>query len=147
MKKKNIILLIVIVIVAIIFIYYQVVSMQNKKKDIIKYNSEFEKYTKTQIYGTDIATIINKATDINERNKISKDENGYYIEDEENSIIIELEMINREEITTYKMEQISKLGIEKFLSSEFNLIYFQCKEIEYHPNGKISKMTFTQLEN
>lgn len=147
MKKKNIILLIFIAIIVLIFIYYQVVSMQNKKKEIIKYNSEFEKYTTTQIFGTDIATIINKAIDKNERNKIPKDEKGYYIEDNENSIIIELEMINKGEITKYKMEQINKLGIEKFLSSEFNLIYFKCSNLEYHSNGKISKIIFTQLEN
>ena len=147
MKKRNIILFIILLIVILIFVYYQVINTQNKKKEILKFNEEFEQYTNKEIYGTNIATIINKAIDYNEKNKVAKDEKGYYINNEENSIIIELEKINKENITTYKMEQINNLGIEKFLSSEFNLIYFKSTNIQYHKNGRISKIVFTQTEN
>lgn len=148
MKKRNIILLIVIAIIILIFVYYQVVNIQNQKKETQKFNSEFEQYTNSNtIYGTNIVTVINKAIDNNEKNKISKDEKGYYIEDTEKSIIIELNMINKDdEITVYKMEAISNFGIEKFLSSEFNLVLFECTDIQYHDNGRISKIVFTQTE-
>lgn len=147
MKKRNIILFIILLILILIFIYYQVINAQNKQKEIIKFNEEFEQYTNKEIYGTNIVTIINKAIDYNEKNKVSKNEKGYYIDNKENSIIIELEMINKENITTYKMEQISNLGIEKFLSSNFNLIYFKSTNIQHHNNGRISKIVFTQIEN
>lgn len=148
MKKRNIILLVIIAIIILILVYYQVINIQKHKKEILKFNSEFEQYTKSNtIYGTNLVTIINKAIDNNEKNKIPKDEKGYYIEDKEKSIIIELNMINKDDKTTvYKMEAINNLGIEKFLSSEFNLILFKCTEIKYHENGRISKIIFTQTE-
>ena len=147
MKKRNIILFILLLILILIFVYYQVINTKNKKKEITKFNEEFEQYTNKEIYGTNIATIINKAIDYNEKNKVTKDEKGYYISNEKSSIIIELEMINKENIVTYRMEQISNLGIEKFLSSNFNLIYFKSTNIQYHKNGRISKIVFTQIDN
>lgn len=148
MKKRNIILLVILLIIVVVFVYYQVVNAQNKKKAIEKFNSDFEQYTeKSTIYGTNLVTIINKAIDNNEKNNIKKDEKGYYIEDTEKSIIIELNMINKDdELTIYRMEAINNLGIEKFLSSEFNLILFKCTDIKYHENGRMSKITFTQIE-
>ena len=146
MKKRNIFLLVILFIVIFIFVYYQVVNIQNKQKEILKFNEEFEQYTNKEIFGTNIITIINKAIDNNEKNKIPKDEKGYYIEDEEKSIIIELNMINNDDISVYKMEAISNFGIEKFLSSDFNLVLFKCSNKEYHSNGRISKLVFTQTE-
>ena len=146
MKKRNIILLIVILILILIFVYYQIINIQSKQKEINKFNQEFLQYTDNEIFGTNIITVINKATDYNEKNKIEKDEKGFYIEDNEKSILIELNLINKEKITTYKMEAINNFGIEKFLSADFNLVYFKCTDIQYHPNGRISKITFTQTE-
>ena len=141
--KKNVLLFIIIAIVILILLCYQITSMQNQKKEILKYNAEFEKYIGKEIYGTDIATIINKAIDNNERNKVTKDDDGFYINDNNNYIGVEIHITTNE--TTYKMETINKVGVINFVSN-FNLISFKCTDIEYHSNGKISKMVFTQIE-
>lgn len=146
MKKRNIILLIVLLILILIFVYYQIISMQSKQKEINEFNEEFEQYTDKEIFGTNIITVINKAVDYNEKNKIEKDEKGFYIEDNEKSILIELNMLNKEKVVVYKMEAITNFGIEKFLSADFNLVYFKCTDIQYHPNGRISKIVYTQEE-
>lgn len=146
MKKRNIILLIVLLILILIFVYYQIIRIQSKQKEINKFNEEFFQYTNKEIFGANIITVINKAIDYNEKNKIEKDEKGFYIEDNENSILVELNMINKDDITTYKMEAINNFGIEKFLSADFNLVYFKCTDIQYHENGRISKLIFTQTE-
>ncbi len=141
--KKNILLFVIIAIVILIIVVYKVNSMQNHKKQILNYNAEYEKYTKTEIYGTNIATVINKAVDNNEKNKIPKDKDGFYIDDGENYIGIEINITTNE--TTYKMETIDKVGVKNFVSN-FNLIAFKCTDIKYHENGRISKIVFTQIE-
>lgn len=139
--KKNIILFVILAIVILVIVCYQITNIQNAKREVVKYNSEFEKYTEKEIYGTDIATIINKAIDNNERNKVTKDDEGFYINDNNNYIGVEIHITTNE--TTYKMETINKVGVINFVSN-FNLISFRCTDIKYHSNGKISKIIFTQ---
>lgn len=141
--KKSTVFIILLLILALILAYYQVSGMQAKKRKIAEFNSEYEKYLNKVIYGTDIATLINKAVDNNEQNKIKKDSEGLYIEDNENSVKIELNITTNN--TTYKMETIDKVGIVNFVSN-FNLVGFKSSNIEYHPNGKISKIIFTQID-
>lgn len=147
MKKSTIFLLVILVLLILILVYFRIVGLQEETKNNLQFNSEFEEFLDKEVYGTNVVTVINKAIDYNEKNNISKDEKGYYIEDEEKSILVELQFINsKDKITTYKMEQIASLGIEKFLSSEFNLVNFRCTSKEYHKNGRLSKLIFTQLE-
>ena len=141
--KKNILLFVIIAIVILILVCYQIINIKNAKKEVLKYNSEFEKYTGKEIYGTDIVTIINKAIDNNERNKIKIDDDGFYINDNINYIGVEIHITTNEK--TYKMETINKVGVINFISN-FNLVSFRCTYIEYHQNGKISKMVFTQID-
>ena len=97
-----------------------------------------------EIYGAEIATLINKVTEQNERNNVSKDENGYYIDNGTNSIKIDLKMITVEK--TYPMELIYKNDVTNFVKN-FNVILFKCTNIEYHKEtGKVSKLIFEQIE-
>ena len=70
MKKIFVFLAIVVVIVCIIA--YQYNTYQRRQKSIISANNEFEQYLNKEIYGIDIATLINKSIDLNEKNSISK---------------------------------------------------------------------------
>ena len=97
------------------------------------------------IYGTDVITLINKAIDNNKKNNIHQDEKGYFIENEDDSLIIELVMITNEEkekTKTYKMETISKAGVEAFISN-FNTAKFKITEIKYHK--KTNKLKYIQI--
>lgn len=141
MKKLIVFFVIIIIIVSSIYFIY---LMNKTDYNISKMNNmEYLKYIDNEISGTDIATIINKAIDNNENNKIEKDIKGAYIENNINSIKIELKMKDIDEI--YIMENIYKNGIQNFVMYYGN-IYFKCIKVEYHTNtNKIKYMLFEQI--
>ena len=61
MKKMFIFLTIVVIIVALIS--YKYISYKNEIKEIQKENAEFDKYNGQEVYGLDVASMINKAID------------------------------------------------------------------------------------
>ena len=88
--KKNlfIILGIFLIIVAILAgIYFNTLKFTIMAQ---KNNKEYEQYTKNSILGSDLMTLINKASNQNDKNGIEKDEKKYYIENDTNSIKIEV---------------------------------------------------------
>ena len=142
MKKIILIIIsIVIIIVCIIAIKYN--SYMIEKNIVTEENAQYEQYIKNEIYGIDLATLINKTIDENEKNEIEKDEKGFFIPNEKNSIQIEIYMQDNE--TTYKIETIHNMGTEQFVQYYGN-IQFKCSKVEYHKNtGKIKYMLFEQL--
>lgn len=141
--KKILILLftILIIIVTIGLVKYN--SYKTEYNKILKENAEYEQYKGKEIFGTELATIINKTIDTNNKNEISKDENGKYIENEKSSIKIDIYMKDTESI--YTMESIYNGGMNKFIQYYGN-IYFKCSEIEYHEeNKKIKHILFEQI--
>ena len=141
--KKNLFyilgfLLITVAILASIYYNYQ-------KKLLIasKINSQYEEFTKNTIVGSQLMTLINKVTDQNEKNKLQKDEKGRYIENTENSIIIEVKFLESEE--TYRMEAISYLGSESFIKN-YNSMSFKCTKVERHnKTNQIKYILFEQI--
>ena len=66
MKKTYIyIICLFILIVAIIIGRYY--DYKNKKAELDRFNLEYEQFTKEEIYGTQLATVINKEMDNNEK--------------------------------------------------------------------------------
>ena len=51
-------------------------------------------YLNKLITGRELTTVINKAVDNNEKNKVSKDKNGFYLDDNENSINIDVKILD-----------------------------------------------------
>lgn len=146
--KKNVLIvcsiLLIIIIVCVTFI-----SMNSKKLAVVKQeNKEYEQYQKQEIYGTEVITLINKAIDHNQKNNVQTDETGKYIDNETNSIIIDVIMITNEEkntTTTYRMETINKVGIGEFIAN-FNTAKFKITNIQYHKQtGKIKYIEITQI--
>ena len=119
-------------------------SYKNEYNAIQKENKEFEEYKDKEVYGLEVGTMINKAVDKNTKNKIEKDNNGNFIQNDKNSIEIEINITDNE--TTYKMETIYNAGTEQFVQYYGN-IKFKCSKIEYHENtGRIKYMLFEQQE-
>ena len=87
MKKATWMILILLFIMTVSTVLFAK-NLEADKNAIKKENLEYERYLGQNIYGAELATIINKAIDENEKNKVRKDEKNYYIENEENSIKI-----------------------------------------------------------
>lgn len=146
MKKALICLLIVLIVVAIVSVIF-ISNNYQETMEVKKENQEFEAYLNKELLGTDVTTIINKAINLNEKNEIPKDEKDFYIENDTNSIKVEIIMFNEEEAITYQMETLQKVGMNRFIDN-FNLISFKCSKIEYHgKTNKISKIIFEQIED
>lgn len=142
--KKLLIILISLFIIIIFSIYALWLNNTSMKKNIENYNREYEEYLQKTINGTELATLINKVIYSNDKNNIQKDKNNYYIENDENSIKIEVTILLTEK--TYPMEEFYNNDTAEFVK-HFNLEKFQCTKIEYHnKSGKVSRMIFEQIE-
>ena len=142
MKKATWMILILLFIMTVSTVLFAK-NLEADKNAIKKENIEYERYLGQNIYGAELATIINKAIDENEKNKVRKDEKNYYIENEENSIKIYINMKTVKK--TYLMEEIYNNNITEFVKY-FNLANFNCQTIEYHKkNGKIRSIIFEEI--
>ena len=79
--------IIIICIISYIFINYK--ANYNVAKIS---NLEFENYLNKELYGTDVSTLINRAVDNNEKNSVQKNNKGIYLNNDKNSINIEIGM-------------------------------------------------------
>ena len=141
--KKLLLILLSLFIIIIFSIYGLLINNKELNITLKNYNREYEEYLNKTINGTELATLINKVINTNEKNGIKKDKNNYYIENEETSIKIEVKLIITEK--TYPMEEIYNKDTDEFVK-HFSLENFKCKSIEYHnKTGKISKMLFEQI--
>lgn len=147
MLKKSVIIISIMLFIIIIICTIGISINSQKMSAQKQANKEYEQYLERDMYGTDVVTLINKAIDSNKKNNIQIAEDGKYIKDNENSIIIELVMITDEEdekTKTYRMETIAKVGINEFITN-FNTAKFKISKIEYHKEtGKIKYIEISQ---
>ena len=140
---KKYILLIIVVIIAITSIGYLYISYKNNIKTIETSNKVYENLYNKEITGTDFATIINKTIDNNEKNQVQKEENGFFIDNGKNSVIVEIKFKDSDDV--FRIESIDKNGIENFIKLYANL-KFKCTKIEYHQKTKyVSYMYFEEI--
>lgn len=142
---KKTLLLVSIPILVILFSTIGLLITKNTTNRLLKQeNSKYEYYLNRTIYGTEVATIINKAINQNENNQVQKDEKKHYIENNENSIKIEIKMLTTGK--TYPMEEIYNNDMTQFVQN-FNFIQFKCTKLEYHKSsGKVKKLLFEEVE-
>ncbi len=141
MKKLVVFFAIIVIIIVIMFYFY--LSYQDNYQTIQRENRQYESYYEEETYGTNIATLINKAVDNNIKNNIEKDNEGKYIANDINSINIDIKMTDNDK--TYNMEKIYNGGISTF-TSYYSQIKFKCTNIEYHQKtGKVKYMLFEQI--
>ncbi len=137
MKKIVIyIVCIIITITTVAYIYYQVKS---KKSDIETNNVVYDNLLEKELTGNKLATIINKTLDNNERNKIEKDGNGLYIENDTNSIKIEIKFKLSDNI--FPIESIYTKKVSEFIRL-YGQANFKCLKIEYHKKTKFVKYLY-----
>ena len=139
--KKYLFLIVALCSIFIIFKLYTYRTYNKDLQELKNYNNEFTKYENTEIYAAEIATILNKATNINIQNEIEKDEKGNYIENNINSVKVDIYIKDND--TTYSMEKIYNMGVEKFINS-FSLETFKITEINFHSQSK--KVKYIKIE-
>ena len=138
--KKYIILAIIVIMAVTAIGYLNYISVSKATSNS---NKNYENLLNKTITGTEFATYINKIIDKNTKNSVEKDSKGYYINNNENSIIVEIKFKDSDNI--FRIEQISNNGIEKFINLYANL-NFKCTKIEYHKKTKlISYMYFEEV--
>ena len=141
--KKIIICILSVFLVVICIVSYSVYQKNENTAQIGIDNKTYESYYNKEVLGTDIISIINKAIDSNEKNDIKMGKNGNYIEDEKNSIRIEIKFLELDKVIT--MERINNVGIEKFWSN-YGALSFKCTKIEYHEKThRVKYMYFEEV--
>ena len=130
----------VIVVVGLSYMYLNYkIHLDSSKRE----NMKFESYYQKEINGLELATIINKAVDNNVKNDVEKDKKGKYINNENNSINIDVKMIDNNK--TYDMETLYAGKMDEF-AKYYGQIKFKCIDIQYHKaTKKIKYMLFEQI--
>ena len=127
MKKISIFFVGVIAIFCTIWYINSIVKLNLQEKKA--YNKFLETNLGKDISGTDLASFINKSSNLNEKNNVLKDDNGIYIDNKQNSINIEIKFKDDDEVI--QSEKIVKNGIDKFVEflyrhNNFISLYFKC---------------------
>lgn len=140
MKKIAMFFFIIIIIVAAITYMFLVnkANYNNTQRE----NREYENYYNKELLGNELTTIINRAINNNKLNEVQTDNKGKFIDNQTNSIHIEVKIIDND--TTYTMEQLYIGDMSNFVKF-YSEITFKCTKMEYHKNNKIKYMLFEQI--
>ena len=148
MSMKNKILLIVIIFIIVLSLaIYLVYNYRASHMEAQKINDEYKSYYDLQMLGTELVSIINRTEDINEKYGVQKDENGLYIENDNNSIKIYINFIYKDDYTTLEAEKIANDGVENFIKT-YSTASFKCTDIQYHnKTNNVKSLTFTETND
>lgn len=105
--KKWFLVLILVVLVIITALLYKYNIAVREEQDVRQLNMEYENFTKGEITGTSLITLINKTVDINRKNNIAVDKDGLFVENDTNSIKVDVKFLESD--TVFEMEKIEKL--------------------------------------
>lgn len=145
MKKTAIIILGILLIITAFVVLY--INNETKLANYAKKNNkEYDELYQQEILGVTLISIINKATDSNEKNNVQKQANSIYYEDnQKNSIQIKIKFLNNDKII--RMEEISQKQTEAFVNL-FATATFKCTQIEYHSKTNyVKSLYFEQIYN
>ena len=141
MKKVIIFLVGIGIIVAIVsYVYFNYRIMTNEAK---RENMQYENLYEKEIYGTELATLINKVVDDNIKNEVEKEDNGLYKDNGKDSIHVDIYFTDDDTIHT--LEEIYNSGISAFVQY-YNQVKFKCTKIEYHEQTRrVRYLYFEQI--
>lgn len=141
--KKNVILMLTIFLVITAVLAHSVYARREAIAKASKGNRAYASFYNQQVLGTDVISIMNKAVDSNKRNLVEKDKQGIYIDNNKNSIKIDIKFKELDQVIT--MERIDKVGMKQFLQN-YGALDFKCTKIEYHSKtNNVKYMYFEQV--
>ena len=134
---KNIFLLILIpTTIIVVILVSKVFWLKDINQNIKAFNMKYEEYLEKEIYGNNLATIINKAIDDNKKENLTKKDENY--------ININIKIIDYTKETIIEMEKFYNGGIDRFVEM-YGSILFKCNEIKYSEKGKVNYLLFEQI--
>ena len=139
MKKIALFIAIIIITLCIGGFSYQ--KYIAKKTEIEKNNLIYSELFEKEISGNELATIINKTLDNNEKNNIKQNQNGEYIENDTNSIRVEIKFKQSDKV--FPIEAIYSKRVSEFIRL-YGQAKFKCTKIEYHKSTKFVKYLYFQ---
>lgn len=143
MKKFMIILLVLFIILAVGI--YSVYRYRNSILEAQKLNKEYEQYYNIDILGTELISILNRTSDINHKNGIDRDDNGYYVDNGDNSLHIYIKFAYKNNTKIIQMEDVEKSGSETFIKV-YSTANFKCTDIQYHEKThNVKSLTFEEV--
>lgn len=141
--KKRILVILGIFIIILIFVVSLLYNYNIGVKKTKSFNSQYEAYYEKTILGTDLATLLNKVADYNEKNNIEKDENARFYVETDTSILLEIKFLEKEE--TVRFEDILLQDMENFIKY-YASSSFKCTKIEYHEeNNQVKSLYFEEV--
>lgn len=144
MKKRLFIIMLILIVITIVATY-AIYSYRTTIAETQKINREYEEYYNIELLGTELISIINKTVDTNEKHQIPKDSNNNFIENDTNSIKINIQFIYKNDTKTVTMEDIFNTGVENFIKT-YSTASFRCTNIEYHTKThNIKSLTFIEM--
>lgn len=141
--KKRILVILGIFIIILLFVVYLLYNYNRVAKQAQSFNNKYEQYYQKTILGVDLATILNTTDDYNYKNNIQKDINEKYYVETENSVLIQVKFLEKDE--PVKMEDILSQDIKNFVKY-YGSLEFKCTNIEYHKeNEQVKSLYFEQI--
>lgn len=114
-------------------------SEMQRLEQVAKFNREYESYDKKKMYGTDVATIINKA--INNNKKYADQRTGQYVIDDTNNHYINVEITLLTDIQSYATQYYEVEQPSGPLKSYVETVNYY-NDIDGKVNGKGAEKTF-----
>ncbi len=142
--EKNLIIMLILFVIILGAATIWIVDLQQTEKQVLQFNKTFEDYKDKISLGSEVATLINKAIDNNEKKQINKNDKGIYQDDGKYSVQVFVRLEKDGDL--FSMERINALKITEFVKN-FSLQDFKCTGIEYHKETKrVSKIYFEAIE-
>lgn len=140
---KKYIFLFAIVIIILTSISYWYLNYRYTENNVKAFNKEYESLYENTINGLSLVSTINKVIDKNEYNNVKKDNNGLYLDNGVNSIIVEIKFIDSDNI--FRIEQLYNNNLQRFIDL-YSTRMFKCTSIKYHNDSKlVSYMFFYEI--
>ncbi len=134
--KNTFIFIVAIVIIIFVILLSKFYWAKDINNEVQSFNLKYETYLDMEIYGNEIATLINKAVDDNEKRRLKKDDENY--------INIDINMKDLGKETIIGMDLFYNGGIDRF-ANLYKDINFKCTKIKYSKTGKVNYLLFEQM--
>ena len=142
MKRSTLTVVVLMLIVLGLAIYFAINSRM-ASNTASEENRYYQQLLEKEITGTELSSVINKVIDSNKKNELSLDDKKLYIENDNNSIVVEINFKYEDGIKTIRGEKIFNGEIHNFISYYGN-IKFKCTKIEYHDSTKKVKKIYIE---